>query len=86
MAKKYNAAETAERNRRDTYFRDVVIHFLAYARDLSINDKYSYFFEDDIHGKIIIYPKGDLLLFTKINKWKGDAVCWLRENIIKEKF
>ena len=86
MAKKYNAAETKERNRRDSYFRDVVLHFLAWENDVSVNDKYSYRFDDEKHGTIIIYPKGDLLLFTGTNKWKSDAVEWLKENIIKEKF
>lgn len=86
MAKKYNAAETAERNRRDNYFKDVALHFLAYERDVSINDKYSYRFDDDKFGTIIIYPKGDLLLFTGTNKWKSGALDWLKQNIIKEKF
>ena len=86
MVKKYSAAETKERNRRDAYFRDVVVHFLAWEYDVSVNDQYSFVFESEKHGKIVVYPKGDILLLTATQKWKSDAVSWLKENIIKEKF
>ena len=86
MAKKYNATETKERNRRKKYFDEVVVHFLAFEYDVSKHDDYSYCFDHEKHGKIIVYPKGDILLLTNVNKWKNEAVKWLKENIIKEKF
>lgn len=86
MAKKYNAAETAKRNQADKYFRKTVLSFLAYERDVMVNDKFSFVFEDERHGKVIIYPKGDILLFADDQKWKPGAVSWLKQNIIKEKF
>lgn len=84
--KKYSKTEQIERNLRLSEFKSKTLQLLALDYDVYYggSETYMYWFEHDILGKIVIYPKSDKIQFRS-GKWIDGAVDYLMTTIIKEK-
>ena len=86
MAKKFDRAETKEREKRWGYFKENVLPFLALEYDVSQPNAACYKALDTPKGCLTIYPKGDKIQLTDGSWVSKNIIDWLKRNIIKEKF